>query len=238
MVHLSGVVGTIAAVPAIVAWSCRRVLPLPAALVLWHVAGAGFAVSLATRSEWLASRTTWMLGKRADGSISALGLLAFAPYHAGLRAKLALQRRFSSEPAWNLVAGQLYIGAWPSGPALVPTAQLAVLDVTAELPLQVAPPAYKRIAVWDTHSPSPAQIDEGVAWSLEQIGAGRGVLTHCAHGHGRSATMLGAILIAQGTAEGVDDAEALMQAARPRVRLNRRQRAALEAWAGGREKAA
>jgi protein-tyrosine phosphatase len=56
------------------------------------------------------------------------------------------------------------------------------------------------------------------------------VLVHCAHGHGRSATVLCAILISSGEAQDAGDAEALLKAARPRVRLNRRQRAMLEKW--------
>jgi protein-tyrosine phosphatase len=56
------------------------------------------------------------------------------------------------------------------------------------------------------------------------------VLIHCAHGHGRSATLLAAVLIADGAAEGVAEAEAAMRAVRPRVKLNRRQQASLVTW--------
>ena len=33
----------------------------------------------------------------------------------------------------------------------MPTVHPAVLDVTCELPLQLVPPAYLNLAVWDTH---------------------------------------------------------------------------------------
>lgn len=133
-----------------------------------------------------------------------------------------------------------------------------------------------------------AQIEQGVQWALAQRAEGRPVLVHCAHGHGRSATVLAAILIgalpcwlgcswllvygasgrgsraqlegpmaapntcpctahapsrrslypfpcaADGHASGPADAEALMKAERPRVRLNTRQRAALKRWAAAR----
>ena len=62
-------------------------------------------------------------------------------------------------------------------------------------PLQVVPPAYLNLAVWDTHAPTAQQIETGVQWALAQRAAGRPVLVHCAHGHGRSATVLAAILI-------------------------------------------
>lgn len=51
--------------------------------------------------------------------------------------------------------------------------------------------------VWDTHAPTPQQIEAGVQWALAQRASGLPVLVHCAHGHGRSATVLAAILIGE-----------------------------------------
>lgn len=51
--------------------------------------------------------------------------------------------------------------------------------------------------MWDTHAPTAQQIEVGVQWALAQRAAGRPVLVHCAHGHGRSATVLAAILIGE-----------------------------------------
>ena len=228
-IHLAGVVGSVACIPAIAAWTLRKSLPLPAAIVLWHVAGTGFAVSLAATSA-LARHTTWLLGKHKDGTISGLNRVIFWPYFAGLQAKLAIQRRYSTEPAWNRITDTYYLGAWPSEESLVPAVHPSVLDVTCELPLQVRPPAYKMIPVWDTHAPSPEQIDIGVAWAQQQERAGRKVLIHCAHGHGRSATMLCAIVIANGQAKTIAEAEAMLKKERPRVRLNNRQRESLTNW--------
>ncbi|PSC71447.1 dual specificity phosphatase domain [Micractinium conductrix] len=233
-VHISGVVAVIAAVPGIAAYGLRHVLPLPASVVLWHIAGTGMLVAAAA-TEALAGRTTWIMGKRADGTINPVHFTLLWPYHVGLRAKLALQRRLSSEPSFSQVTDEYFIGAWPSEMALVPTVHPAVLDVTCELPLQVVPPAYLNLAVWDTHAPTAQQIETGVQWALAQRAVGRPVLVHCAHGHGRSATVLAAILIAEGKAKGASDAEALMKASRPRVRLNTRQRAALKQWIALRE---
>jgi hypothetical protein len=89
---------------------------------------------------------------------------------------------------------------------------------------------YLNLPVWDTHAPTPQAIDRAVAWALAERRAGRGVYVHCAHGHGRSATVAGAVLIASGAARDASDAVRVMQAARPRVRLNRRQAAALDGW--------
>jgi len=76
-----------------------------------------------------------------------------------------------------------------------------------------------------------------VRWSLEQKKKGNPVLVHCAHGHGRSAAMLCAILIEEGKARSVKDAEALIKKQRPRVRLNRNQNDGLSSWFKWRQKA-
>jgi len=234
-VHLSGVVAGIAAIPAIAAFAFRRFLPIPAAIALWHIAGTGLVVSIAASGP-LARHTTWIMGKRKNGTISPLAFTALWPYHVGLRAKLAIQRKVSTEPSWDAMGDNYYLGAWPSEEALVPTVHPAVLDVTCELPLQIKPPAYLNLPVWDTHGPDLDQIDQGVAWSLEQERAGRPVLIHCAHGHGRSATVLAAVLIAKGKAGSVAEAERVLKASRPRVRLNTRQRAVLTKWVETRKK--
>ena len=86
-----------------------------------------------------------------------------------------------------------------------------------------------------------AQIDAGVKWALEQRAAGRPVLVHCAHGHGRSLVLMCAILVVSGRAGDFLEAFRMVKAARPRVRLNSRQHASLVAWQEhmrGRRKAA
>lgn len=65
---------------------------------------------------------------------------------------------------------------------------------------------------------------------LAERSAGRPVYIHCAHGHGRSATLMAAAFLAQGLARDAAEAVALMRSERPLVRLNRRQLAALHWW--------
>lgn len=56
--------------------------------------------------------------QRADGTISPLRFGLLWPYHLGLRTKLALQRRISSEPAYSQARGPPLGGpAWGLGPA-------------------------------------------------------------------------------------------------------------------------
>lgn len=82
-----------------------------------------------------------------------------------------------------------FIGAWPSEEALVPTVRPAVLDVTCELPLQVALPAdaYLTLPVWDTHGKAgqpAAQVNPAALGPSGPAGpayahSGRAQLAHC-----------------------------------------------------------
>lgn len=81
-----------------------------------------------------------------------------------------------------------------------------------------------------TTGPSEQQLEEGVNWALKHVASGQKIMVHCAHGHGRSAALLCAILLATGEASSVGHAEQILKAVRPRVRLNPRQKAALASW--------
>ena len=103
-------------------------------------------------TDVLAKKTTWLLGKRQDGSISpGLGLLTWG-YHAAVRTKLQAQRAISDEHIYDCIHGSVYLGGWPAHQGICPQEEkLAVLDVTCELPKRVASEAYLTVPVWDTH---------------------------------------------------------------------------------------
>jgi protein-tyrosine phosphatase len=60
-------------------------------------------------------------------------------------------------------------------------------------------------------APTAAAIDAAVRFVLRERAAGHSVYIHCAHGHGRSATVAAAALIAGGQASSADAAVALMR---------------------------
>lgn len=76
----------------------------------------------------------------------------------------------------------------------------------------------------------PDHIERGVRWGVKQRRSGRHVLVHCAHGHGRSASVLCAALVREGAAPSWQAAERLLQRHRPRVHLNAWQRSCLAEW--------
>ena len=84
--------------------------------------------------------------------------------------------------------------------------------------------AYTSLPTLDGAAPDRAEFDALVA----HIVRAGGVYVHCASGHGRSATLAAALLIARGLSASVPEAEERLRAARPGVRLSRAQRAFLE----------
>lgn len=86
-----------------------------------------------------------------------------------------------------------------------------------------------RYAVPDVMIPDAATISHAVGWIGRQVDDQRVVLIHCAKGRGRSATLLAAYLMRE---HGLTFAEAneLLKAKRPLIKLEDRHRVALEAW--------
>lgn len=117
-----------------------------------------------------------------------------------------------------------YIGGWPSATSQLPLhGNVAVVDVTAELPASARGLAYRCLPVWDTTAPTSAQLAGAAAWVREQRALGRAVLVHCAHGHGRSCVVLCALLVAAGVAADEHEAFAMVVAQRRLARLNAHQ---------------
>lgn len=129
-IHLAGIVAAVSVFPASLTFLLRHKLPLPCSLALAHISLVGFAVALATTDQFAAD-STQLLGKvyaaverqclrhfwstapaafhiftalqTREGQIPHWNLLLLYPYHAGLRTKLWIQRRVSTEPHWTLI---------------------------------------------------------------------------------------------------------------------------------------
>lgn len=225
------------------AWAC-----VPVELFSLQAVIAGYVVSIAA-SDLLAKRTTSLLGKRPDGSISPVRYAMFLPYHIGLTTKLRLERSGEGGPVdgtvaarrdgghedpFNKIVDGLYLGGWPANDRLLPPRGkmgIAICDVTCELPRRaMSSEAYRVVPCWDSHAPVPEEIDSAVHWVLGKLDEGYAVLVHCAHGHGRSAVITGGVLRRLGVAATVGDAGDMMKLARPLVKMNSRQQAALAEW--------
>ncbi|CAN6325847.1 unnamed protein product [Urochloa humidicola] len=136
-------------------------------------------------------------------------------------------------PLWSIVkiVEGLYLGGWPFLLKHLPPGSPLVIDCTCELPRSSFVPAdeYLCLATWDTRAPAPYQIELAVRWACQKRSEGKPVYVHCAFGHGRSACVVCAILVALGAAETWKDAENIIRERR-NIKMNALHRKTLEEW--------
>lgn len=163
------------------------------------------------------------LAKRADGTRPLWALVVWFPYLATMRTGWQLLRWLTPEDQYNEVAPGLFVGRRCLADEL-PEGTRLVVDMTAELtvPVGVRERArYLCVPTLDGHVPSRDALRRLVD---EMVDAEPPVYVHCAAGHGRSATVAAAVLLARGQARDVEEAIAIMRRSRPGVRLMARQR--------------
>jgi protein-tyrosine phosphatase len=203
---------------------------LAAALVVFAFA-TGWWVALWPAVVLVATTIVYVLRlpgaflKRKDGTLPWFSWLVWGPLFAYQWVVLEGGRRLTGETRSTEVGPGVYVARRPRLADLPPNIAI-VVDLCAEFP--VAPGitrgrAYITIPTLDATAPTPEQI----VIAVEAVLAANGpAFIHCAHGHGRSATVAAAVLIRRGQAT-LDDVEAKMKALRPRIGLNATQRAAL-----------
>ena len=110
---------------------------------------------------------------------------------------------------------------------------VAVLDLAAEMP-EARPlrelSNYRSLPVLDATAPNLEQLRDAVEWVKLHASTGL-VYVHCALGHGRSALVVAAYLLATGLAADAKSAVKHLRELRPGVRLHRTQRRLLAAFA-------
>ena len=176
-----------------------------------------------------------VFGKRGS-QMAWWSWLIFWPYFALNYFSLWLFRRASRENACDEIAPGLWLGCrlWPHDEKQLPSI-FAVLDLTAEFSevgfLKRAP-HYLCVPVLDTTAPTWEELSKGVAFlqTHQQEGA---LYVHCALGHGRSTTFVGAYLLASGQAKDVDEALLHLRKIRPGVDLHSPQQNLLEQYLHG-----
>ena len=183
-----------------------------------------------------------LVGKdKETGQIPLWSKILFFPFHIPTYLYTHIHTRMH-EPKVP-VASEVLPGWWVGGcyGHEIDTDWVAVIDLTVEFPESTftRTSAYLSIPTWDGVPASPAQLDEGATFAVNAIqhhqgddGGGAGnVLVHCAHGRGRSTTMMCACLVKAGLYANWQEAfEKGIKPGRSVCKLNRRMQEALTQW--------
>ena len=194
-------------------------------LLLWP------ALSTALVAAGYAGMGAKVFGKRRDGRYAALALIVHLPYLLNTLLVWYLIRWAITENPGDEVAPGIWVARRPLHREVPPGVRW-VVDVTAEFwvaPHVQAGRQYVCYPTLDGHVCDDATFDAIVR---EVAALEGGILIHCAKGHGRSAALAVAVLIARGVSANVEEAEQLLIAARPKVGLKASQRALVGRMAG------
>jgi protein-tyrosine phosphatase len=179
---------------------------------------------------WLSAGYTGLgprvCGKRPDGRLAWWAVVLLLPYLGLTWLVWHLNRAVSRERPCHEVAPALWVGRRPFAHELPPDVSL-VVDLTAEFiahPEVLRGRTYVCLPTLDLSAPEEKAFQHLVSRVTDWQGT---VYVHCAAGHGRSAAVAAAVLIARGLAGSVEEAENVMRKVRPGIRLAPAQRSLL-----------
>jgi hypothetical protein len=167
-----------------------------------------------------------LLGKQPDGRMRPWALLALLPYLLLTWATWHLARVLSREPTHAEVVPGLFVGRRLL-PGELPPGTGTVLDLTSEFiePRRIREACrYVSLPILDA---STLPVDRVAPVLRELASRPTSLYVHCAQGHGRTGMIAAALLVARGEAPDARAALALVQRARPGVRLSPAQERAL-----------
>jgi protein-tyrosine phosphatase len=151
------------------------------------------------------------------------------PYLAATWLLWYAQKTLTKEPIYSQIAPGIWLGRRCFAHELPPSVEL-VVDLTAEFaePRQVREGrAYICAPTLDASVPSLEAFQKLIQTVSDFEGS---TYIHCALGHGRSATVVIAVLVARGNALSLDQAEQRVKLARPDIGINAIQRHLLQQW--------
>lgn len=137
--------------------------------------------------------------------------------------------RLYRRAAYTEIIPGLYLGRRLGAGEARALGACGVLDLTCELGenrVMRNGGRYLCLPVLDNTCPTMEQLVRGVNWLEEALRAGP-VYVHCAAGHGRSATLVVAYLLATGQVCSIDEGVRFLKAKRPGVHVNGCQRTTL-----------
>lgn len=190
---------------------------VPGWLLLW------LGISLVLVGIAYGLRTPTLLGKQSDGTMAwwAIGLLM--PYLFLTWSLWHIQVLISPEECCHEIAPGIWLGRRAFANELPDNISL-IVDLTAEFPEPrnaIIGKDYICVPTLDADVPAVMVFQE----LIDKISAWQGnIYIHCALGHGRSATVAAALLIAKGLADNANQAEAIIKKLRPGIEFTKAQR--------------
>jgi len=167
--------------------------------------------------------------KSASGALHPVSTAVLAPYLA-LAWLVLLGLRLRDEAGYHEVRPRLFVGRRPLRASELPKEVSLIVDLTSEFP-GVRPKGVEYICLPTLDGSAPNDV-EAVRALVERIRRHDGVVyVHCAAGHGRSVAIVASVLVAEGRANDVESAMAIIRSVRPHVGLSRSQRALVRACA-------
>lgn len=163
-----------------------------------------------------------IFNKSETGQIPPLQMFVLAPWRWLYMCTVGLHHLRRAEAATEVSPG-----LWLSRrllPRELPTGVRLVVDLCAEFPRMggLGPEVdYVCLPTIDGCAPAREAFEKLVTYVNDHQGP---VLIHCAHGHGRSATVMVAVLVRRGLVPDAEAAYALLRENRPGVYLHRGQR--------------
>ena len=168
-------------------------------------------------------------GKRPDGKIAWWSVALLLPFLLATWLLWHVQLALTKEPPYVEVAPGIWLGRRCYGNEMPSDVKL-VVDLTAEFgePKAVRTGrSYYSLPILDASVPSLEAFRKLVqaAVTFQEP-----VYVHCALGHGRSAMVVIALLVAKGMAASLDEAERRVKQARPGIKISAIQRRLLQQW--------
>jgi protein-tyrosine phosphatase len=164
-----------------------------------------------------------IFGKRPDGRLTWWNAAILLPFISITWLIWYVQRLIRRESQCAEVGPGLWLGRRCSADELPNGTQL-VADLTCEFsePRSVVHGrTYICVPTLDAAAP-PAEPFRSLVQSIVECDGP--VYVHCALGHGRSATVVAAVMVARGMCATIDEAEQIIKHVRPRIEINNAQK--------------